>query len=383
MTLLQDKKIQNEKYIELLKVIWSLSKLFSDSTTPYLYYRVAENIFCSSFHADNLSRSDCSADARLDGIWYWLKTFTHKSGKAFEKVAEFNAERNLYAKLEHNTWGIKELVTVISWLRNRRLESTMTIHWLSQMMYHCITRKEKKFMIHEEKMDFIDTSWVRDITHKKNSISFNDWLHEYLFNISKSTLFKRFIISPIYEFEVHIFEDPLVLLEQLFKDHSHLFWHIWSTYDEVVYLPLYSERWEIHVPTWSGLNQWNAKERQVWTTRHPDELYIPIPSRIHRKFPNFFPENNATFNLYLPNSTQLSAKACQQGRKALMSNPNKALWKRLLRDVLKKKAWELVTYEDLQKMGVDTVEVAKKWNEYYINFKSIGKYEKFKTDNAE
>ena len=64
-----------------------------------------------------------------------------------------------------------------------------------------------------------------------------------------------------------------------------------------------------------------------------------------------------------------------------MSNPNKALWKRLLRDVFKKEQWEVVTYEDLEKIWVDSVEVAKKWNDYYINFKDIGTYEDFKNDN--
>ena len=34
----------------------------------------------------------------------------------------------------------------------------------------------------------------------------------------------------------------------------------------------------------SGLNQWNAGGRP----RHSDEVYIPIPSEIHKNFQGFF-----------------------------------------------------------------------------------------------
>ena len=50
-------------YERMLGVIGSLSRLFSESNEPYIQYRVAENLFCKSFLAQNLSRTDCSADA--------------------------------------------------------------------------------------------------------------------------------------------------------------------------------------------------------------------------------------------------------------------------------------------------------------------------------
>ena len=75
-----------KKYFELLKTICSISRLFSDSNVPYLYYRVAENIFCKAFDADNLSRSDCSADARKDNIGIGLKTFLNNNGKTYQKI---------------------------------------------------------------------------------------------------------------------------------------------------------------------------------------------------------------------------------------------------------------------------------------------------------
>ena len=190
-------------------------------------------------------------------------------------------------------------------------------------------------------------------------------------------MYKKFYISPIYTFDVQILEDPLELLEELYNNHKNLLVEEMPVEWSII-LPLYSKTkdWEFYVPEWSGLNQRNAK----WRPRNPDEIYIPIPSRIHSKFPDFFPWRDKSFNLYLPDNTILSAKICQDGWKALMSNPNKALWERLLRKILKKKEKSLVKYLDLEMMWVDAVEISKKNWEYYINFKEIWTFEEFKNN---
>lgn len=61
-------EIIKDKYIKLIKIMGSLSRLYSQSNVPYLNYRVSENLFCRSFQAKNLSRSDISADASLRHI---------------------------------------------------------------------------------------------------------------------------------------------------------------------------------------------------------------------------------------------------------------------------------------------------------------------------
>jgi hypothetical protein len=135
-----------------------------------------------------------------------------------------------------------------------------------------------------------------------------------------------------------------------------------------------------HVPEKSGLNQWNAAGRP----RDPNEIYIPIPAWIHRKFPGFFPEREVPFELTLPDRNILNAKVCQDGSKALMSNPNSALGKWLLRDVLNLKEKELLTYDKLQAIGLDTVVIYKIDSEHYdIDFTRIGSYEKFEIENGE
>lgn len=47
----------NGNYLRLLSAVSKLSGLFSESAIPFINYRVAENIFCRSFGAGNLSRS--------------------------------------------------------------------------------------------------------------------------------------------------------------------------------------------------------------------------------------------------------------------------------------------------------------------------------------
>jgi hypothetical protein len=145
----------------------------------------------------------------------------------------------------------------------------------------------------------------------------------------------------------------------------------------VIYLPLYAPSSKNFEPAKkSGLNQWNASGR----SRHPDEIYIPIPAWIHQQFPNFFPpSNDHPFNLSLPNGKILLASTCQAGRKGLMSNPNKELGKWLLRDVLHIPEGELVSKTHLEKSGIDSAKLIKyNNNTYKIDFTPLGSYENFK-----
>lgn len=89
---------------------------------PFLYYRAMENIFCKAFNADNLSRSDVSADAGKDGIGIGLKTFLQNNGSTFQKIAEFNKESYLFRTLT----GL-ELIKKVSQMRNERIKSIMRI----------------------------------------------------------------------------------------------------------------------------------------------------------------------------------------------------------------------------------------------------------------
>jgi hypothetical protein len=82
--------------------------------------------------------------------------------------------------------------------------------------------------------------------------------------------------------------------------------------------------------------------------------------------------------LKLPNGKIIQSKICQDGGKALMSYSNRELGQWILRDVLRLKEGELVTYEKLQVLGVDSIRIDKINNSTYeINFASSGTYDDF------
>lgn len=378
---LQSEESKN-KYFELLKIIGGLSVIFSDSSIPYLYYRAAENVFCKAFDADNLSRSDCSVDARKDDIGVGLKTYINNNGRTFQKVAEFNRQRHRYMSKPTE----REVIIEIANMKNKRVESTKIIHGVDKIMYHCVAREKDRFLVFEEEMDYIDTNCLSNISLRGNSLTFNDNLNEYNFNISKSTLLKRFNTpSTPTEINIEILKDPFDLLENCYYNN-------FITSPEVVdnneaqhvILPLYSPVYN-QVMSKSGLNQWNASGR----SRNLNEVYIPVPMIIHRKHPSFFPLKDHSFNLVLPNKKIIPAKMCQNALmeidgqmidkgKGLMSNPNTDLGKWILRDILNISPGEVVTMEDLYSIGIDSVEIRKINNDYFeIDFKEIGSYEDF------
>lgn len=356
-----------QEYEKFLKVTGCLSNLFSDSETPYLNYRIAEKVFCRAFGAQDLSRSDVSADAKKGNIGIGIKTFIAGNNKNFQKIAEFNYDSSSYAKLIP-----EKMVENISIIRNKRIQFTEKNHKLKQSFYHCIVRDKGKFRIFEEPMDKININCIKIIKKDNKSIIFNDGKNDYSFLISKSTLTKRFITNTAsYEFNIDILKDPLFELSKLIYKKNALLKEN-NKIKETIYLPLYGRNKTVYQK--SGLNQWNAKGR----LRHPNEVYIPIPIDIHKNYPKFFPNRETPFSLILPNNNIMKSKVCQENDKALMSFSNKDLGKWILRDVLNLEENDLLTYEKLQILGVDSVRIDKINDlEFEINFAKIGSYENF------
>jgi len=362
---------KREEYKSSLKITGSLSNLFSDSRTPYLYYRIAEKIFCNSFLASDLSRGDVALDAVKDNIGIGLKTFLASNNKSFQKIAEFNKDKFLYENKNPTT-----MVEIISNLRNERIRFTENLYGIKQSIYHCVIREENAFKLHEEVMNYVDIENISEVKKVKNIIKFNDGIHDYSFNISKSTLTKRFVIKkPLLEFDVNILENPLNDIKNCLLKNDLLY----GSYNKIVktiYLPLYGRNKTVHEK--SGLNQWNANGRQ----RNENEVYIPIPIQVHKIEPNFFPDRDSSFNLKLPKGNILVAKVCQDNSKALMSYSNRDLGKWILRDVLSLKIGELLTYEKLQTIGIDSVRIDKiDSKNYEINFATLGSYESYLENN--
>ncbi len=369
-------KKEYEYYQKILKILGSLTNLFSESKVPYLNYRITENLFCKAFTAKNLSRSDVSADASLNNVGIGIKTFVNGNGKSLQKVAEFNKDNIQFRELQP-----KELIEKIADLRNERVETTKRIYGLSSMIYHCIVRDEEKIKTFECDMSLIDKPTIKILKSTKNTISFKDSKNEYSFNITKSTLYKRFITQDvIFEIDVKVLEDPFEILEEKFLKVKDVYYKKTISENPFVILPLYSiTKDDKKVYEKSGLNQWNAEGRK----RDSNEIYIPIPAWIHKRFPAFFLSRDTPFNLILPDGTMLEAKVCQDGSKALMSKHNTDLGKWLLKKVLNLKEKELLTYEKLQEIGLDSVIIERiDKKTYSIDFRPSGTYEEF-IDNSQ
>lgn len=364
MQIINYEKKDLSKYLEDLRIVGVLSSLFSDSSIPMLYYRATENLYCSAFGATNLARSDVPADAKLGTVGIGIKTFLEQNKKTYQKIEEFNNQHSLYESLEP-----ERKVKKIADLRNKKLQFTMKTYGINKMIFHCIVRNEEGFHLYEENMDFIDIEKIKINKIRTNTIDFTDGKHNYKFNITKSTLYKQFLTSDYFaEVKVVIAEDPLSLINK-----EKIPSVVTVTDKDTIVMPLYSySNGKKVVPERSGLNQWNARGRK----RNKNEVYIPFPAKLRKKYPDFFPSRNQNFNVILPSGKEIDMKVCQDEGKAIMSNPNSDLGEWILRDVLQLKEDELVTYDKLLELGIDSVSFEKQNNSNYkLDFRYIDELE--------
>ncbi|MDO8734197.1 MAG: restriction endonuclease, partial [Elusimicrobiota bacterium] len=288
------------------------------------------------------------------------------------------AEFNSFSK-ELRNLNSEKLVLRLAELRNERIEFANRTYGIEKAIYHCIARKERILKIFETNYDLIDKNTIKNIKSSSAGIQFKDGKNEYAFNFSKSTLFKKFEV-PVASINlpIEILKDPYELILSLFKKGVIEQSVLEVPGKDFIILPLYSLRESKKnkkvVAEKSGLNQWNAGGRK----RDVGEVYIPIPTQIHKNFPNFLPSRDKSFNLFVPTGEILNAKICQENSKALMTNPNNALSDWLLRKVLKLKECQLLTYERLKLLGIDSVRLVKMDNNNFkIDFAKIDSYDNF------
>ncbi len=351
---------EKQDYKQMLTVLGNLSLLFSESDSPYLHYRVHENMFCKYFNAENLARLDCSADAKKGTLGIGLKTWV---GRDDQKVAEFGKLREEYKQLE----GL-DLVKKIAYYRNERIRITKKLNGIDDLVYHIVKRIPGGMQLLECVFEKIQIERIKLLRKRgnENNTYFTDGRHTYHFSTSKNTLYMIFEgYTIVDEFEVPIMEDPFNFLKSMIDNFDGA--NDTTHHHQKLRLNLYShnKRLGSFVPPKSGLNQWNAEGRM----RHADEMYIPFPAAVRRANADFFPPQDVPFDLILPDGIIISAKVCQQGGKAIMSNPNKDLGKWLLRDVLELPEQTLITYEMLEEFGINAVEFTKLGErEYKIAF---------------
>ena len=209
---------KNGNYLKLLSAVSKLSRLFSESSVPFINYRVAENIFCRSFDAGNLSRSDTAFDANYNSVGVGLKTFVCSGNSSTEKVAEFNSLSRTLKDFKG-----KELALKLGEYRNDRINLANRVYDIENSLYHIVARKEKELLLYETDYNIIDVSNIHSVKDNKASLQFEDGHNLYSFNYSKSTLFRKFIIPQnAFRLPIDIIEDPYSLLLELFEDNKNL-----------------------------------------------------------------------------------------------------------------------------------------------------------------
>ena len=178
---------KNTDYFDMLTLLASLSKLFSDNTIPYLDYRIAENLFCKYYNAINDARSCTAYDAHFNNLGIGIKTFGIPNGSSTEKIAEFNKLRPLLDGLK----GIN-LAQKLATFRNDRIELANNIYNIQNSLYHIVGRTNNALQIFNTSYKKIDINDIHDIKDTIKSISFVSDNEFYTFNKSKSVLLKRF-----------------------------------------------------------------------------------------------------------------------------------------------------------------------------------------------
>lgn len=395
-----------EKYLKLLKPVASLSYLFSDNSVPYVNSKFVERLYVIAAGAQDTASDNSSFDAIAPiKVGVGIKTFvsSNSARSENEKIAEFTKDANagMFDGLDD-----EQLLRKAIELRNLRLASDAKTYGIdiSKAIYHCLIRLEGAAIVHEEPMSLVDIPNLEPVDAqgrvlKKigDKVLLSDGLNTYSYNKSKRVLYKRFpvIMPPKPEFG-GLIDLPINknILNELSGgmisgriDHADNFSVLETLQMPLIFasdnedeetksprvllkdsiiLPLYKTKdGKKEVPLRSGINQWNAAGR----LRKFGEAYIPIPSWIYNSFPNFLPPRNQYFRLKLQDGTIQRAKICQDGGKALMTDPNDKLcawfysaiepnltYNKIMNRLPEKRPY---TYDDLVRVGKDSVKLTK------------------------
>ncbi|MFD1472289.1 phospholipase D-like domain-containing protein [Companilactobacillus mishanensis] len=371
---------------------------------PYLDSKFQETVYAKSFKADAVDIGNTPHDmtstfgSRKVGIG--IKTWLNSS-PSYQKVMQLKANKPEIEKLNNVNTQI-ELARKISSIKNKRLHADYIRLGLDEdeNIYHYVTRDKGKLTIQETTYPLVNLNKLTPTNYSAKSFEFTDGIKQYKYTFGDSQIWMKFgendDKSIIDEVSVDIMDDPFDFLKDSFQNIQNYKNYMTST--DAIYLPLYSFKYH-RVELKSGLNAWNAKPKSKYsnTPRPEAEVYIPIPKIFAKKYPYWFnPQvdlrnhkeykrisktNNYEFNLHFPNGTIFPALVGQDGFKALQTNPQNALGKWLLYNILGLKKGELVTMDILNTIGFDSVKLwhkdKKNFKDLWIDFAPTGSFERF------
>ncbi len=397
---------ERNEYIEFLKIFGALSGLFKDNQDganarkPYLYYRNHEQLFARVFDVEDLTRKDSAFDAlsnwENDRVGIGLKTWIHTKDRTYQKVAEFNKLAPTVIEPIIKNGTPEEVIRKVSELRNERIMLDKRLYRTDRDIYHFITRDDDVMNIIETNYDLINIESLELIKSDGKTYTFKDKLRNYKFYKSKSVLLEEFDASQgeiIKQIPIEQFDDPFELIKMISIPQKPK-----EITNEEIYLPLYQDKKEGRIVSdCSGVNIRHSKPKNKGsnTPRPEYEIEVRISKWIHRVFPNFFGldaldetqiKNSKLndFDLILPDSRILRGRIKQANGKSLQTNPQGALGEWILKDVLGLENREVVTWDLLDGLGIDSLKVTKLDDKHFkITVAETGAYEKFKLDNEE
>lgn len=424
-------KEERDEYVRFLQVYGALSNLFRQKhgdPIPYLDSKFQETVYAKVFKGENVDIGNTPHDVLSvfgnDRIGIGLKTWMN-SKPSYQKVMQlkrFKPEIDPYFEKSD-----EELALKLSQIKNDRMiiDYNRLGLYEDKNIYHYVTRDAGKFVVQETAYPLVDLNNLQNFKRTDTAFSWSDGEKDYKFTRGDSQIWQHFDFNKkdthiLNQFDVSIIDDPF---DFLLKSYFHFI----DTSDAdkqkedivEIYLPLYSYRTK-EVEEKSGLNSWNAapKSKGSSTLRPLNEIYIPIPRELHKKFPDFFcpdifeaerrqkewKERKKTmlvteekpevrFNLKLPNGKTIPGLVTQSNMKGLQSGSNKeidpetnkrygqsALGQWLLVDVLGLKDRQVVTVDWLKMRGTDSVRLWRKKDDYStinIDFAPIGSFEAF------
>lgn len=382
---------QKENYLTKIQILGMLSGLFKslegdNGKKPYLHYRNHEIIFVESFSVTGITRKDSAFDAiaHINGqnIGIGLKTWLHSADISNQKIAEFNKKSgDISDSLKHN--DVLGMAKKIATLRNERINDDKRLYETTMDIYHFVTRADNVAYVVECPYVPIDVENISITNQTKSSISFFDGQNTYSYNLSKSTLFKKFDATPdqrVASIPINIANNAFAILESVWEElrrSSSL-----SKDQMSIVLPLYNDK-NYTVNEKSGFNSslGKSKTKDSDKSRPAYEAYASIPKFIHILRPNFFGFNaldpdelkgSDSFNLHLPSGKVIKAIITQDNGKGLQSNPQSVLGKWLLYNIFGLGEYEPLNRRLLESKQIDSLIVTKIDDE---NFKvDVGNY---------
>lgn len=369
---------QKDDYLTKIKILGMLSGLFKslegkNGKKPYLHYRNHEIIFMESFPVTGITRKDSAFDAIAHindrNIGIGLKTWLHSADISNQKIAEFNKNsRDISDFLKKN--DVLGMAKKIATLRNERIDDDKRLYETNMDIYHFVTRGDNIAYVVECPYIPINVENISIITQTDRSISFFDGQNTYLYNLSKSTLFKKFDATPnqrVASVPISIADNAFEILESVWKEiqtSSAL-----SKNQTSIVLPLYNDR-NYKVNGKSGFNSslGKSKTKDSDKSRPAYEAYASIPKFIHALRPNFFGFNaldpfelksSDYFNLHMPSGKVIKAIITQDNGKSLQSNPQSVLGKWLLYNIFGLREYQPLSRTLLESKQIDSLIVTK------------------------